>query len=432
MPPLLDPEAASTWHYPTNLPLRPYQFSIVQRCLHENCLVVLPTGLGKTFIAAVVMYNFRRWYPVGSKILFMAPTKPLVTQQMEAFCSTVEVDTSEVVELSGNLIPSVRESLWREKRIFFLTPQVLHNDLVSGCCPGKEVILVVVDEAHKASGRHAYCEALNLLYAACRPAQFRVLGLTATPASSISSIQTLIDALHISHVEYRTDESLDVQPFTQRKTTEKFVVELGPRIDRIQKLWTEGILEPYYRKLQQFQAIPGLDLADLTPYKLLLARDAYRRRMQGNSLLGAVEGYFAILISLLHSDEVLYAHGIVPFVNSITRMDHEGSSQVQMRLRRELESNGKYHELLGTVKEMQNEPDFISHPKIGQVENILKEYFQQTPDARAIVFSQYRESVMEIVARLNRQGGGVKAMSFVGQSSGKTSASFTQKQQMQV
>ncbi len=53
---------------------RKYQYDIVRSCLFDNTLVSLPTGLGKTFIAAVVMYNFYRWYPTG-KVVFMAPTK---------------------------------------------------------------------------------------------------------------------------------------------------------------------------------------------------------------------------------------------------------------------------------------------------------------------------------------------------------------------
>ena len=40
---------------------RKYQFDIVQSCLYTNTLVCLPTGLGKTFIAAVIMYNYYRW-----------------------------------------------------------------------------------------------------------------------------------------------------------------------------------------------------------------------------------------------------------------------------------------------------------------------------------------------------------------------------------
>lgn len=81
--PGFDLEAGRTWIYPTNYPVRQYQFNIVKSCLFDNTLVSLPTGLGKTFIAAVVMYNFFRWYP-QAKIVFMAPTKPLVAQQIEA------------------------------------------------------------------------------------------------------------------------------------------------------------------------------------------------------------------------------------------------------------------------------------------------------------------------------------------------------------
>ena len=49
--------AAKTWIYPLNKPKRDYQYNIVKNCLLENTLVALPTGLGKTFIAGVVMLN---------------------------------------------------------------------------------------------------------------------------------------------------------------------------------------------------------------------------------------------------------------------------------------------------------------------------------------------------------------------------------------
>ena len=58
--PGFDVSAGSTWIYPSNMSHRKYQFEIVESCLFKNTLVCLPTGLGKTFIAAVVMYNFYR------------------------------------------------------------------------------------------------------------------------------------------------------------------------------------------------------------------------------------------------------------------------------------------------------------------------------------------------------------------------------------
>lgn len=57
----IDTEAAKTWIYPVNYPVRQYQLQIVTEALFKNTLVSLPTGLGKTLIAAVVMYNFYRW-----------------------------------------------------------------------------------------------------------------------------------------------------------------------------------------------------------------------------------------------------------------------------------------------------------------------------------------------------------------------------------
>lgn len=63
---------------------------------------------------------------------------------------------------AGNLQPSARLELWNSKRVFFLTPQVLQNDLGRGSCPATCVCCVVFDEAHKALGNHAYCQVTQL------------------------------------------------------------------------------------------------------------------------------------------------------------------------------------------------------------------------------------------------------------------------------
>ncbi len=99
--PGFDVEAGNMWIYPTNYPVREYQFNIVMEALYQNTLVVLPTGLGKTFIAAVIMYNFYRWYPRG-KVVFMAPTKPLVAQQIEACYNIMGIPQCDTAEMTGN------------------------------------------------------------------------------------------------------------------------------------------------------------------------------------------------------------------------------------------------------------------------------------------------------------------------------------------
>lgn len=99
--PGFDSSSAKVWIYPTNYPIREYQLKISEAALFQNTLVCLPTGLGKTFIASVVMYNFYRWYPSG-KIVFMAPTKPLVAQQIEACYKVMGIPQAHMAELTGN------------------------------------------------------------------------------------------------------------------------------------------------------------------------------------------------------------------------------------------------------------------------------------------------------------------------------------------
>jgi Fanconi anemia group M protein len=51
------------WLYPDSSTLREYQFKAAWRLISNNSLVCFPTGTGKTLIAAVVMFNFYRWFP---------------------------------------------------------------------------------------------------------------------------------------------------------------------------------------------------------------------------------------------------------------------------------------------------------------------------------------------------------------------------------
>ena len=91
----------TTWIYPAGKTFRTYQFKIVRSALFRNTLVTLPTGLGKTFIASTVMFNFYRWFKDGL-IFFVAPTRPLINQQVDSFINTItEVPLCDIKELTG-------------------------------------------------------------------------------------------------------------------------------------------------------------------------------------------------------------------------------------------------------------------------------------------------------------------------------------------
>ncbi|EQD75678.1 Restriction endonuclease, type I, R subunit/Type III, Res subunit, partial [mine drainage metagenome] len=56
---------------------RQYQLNIAKESIGKNSLVVLPTGLGKTIIAAMLASKAME---NGRKVILVAPTRPLVDQ----------------------------------------------------------------------------------------------------------------------------------------------------------------------------------------------------------------------------------------------------------------------------------------------------------------------------------------------------------------
>jgi Fanconi anemia group M protein len=80
---------------------RSYQDNIVKSARNRNTMIILPTALGKTVISTLIcadiMYNYK-----NLKILIMAPTRPLVLQHMNSFCSFQLVIDDQKSIWSGN------------------------------------------------------------------------------------------------------------------------------------------------------------------------------------------------------------------------------------------------------------------------------------------------------------------------------------------
>jgi len=184
--PAVDGGAAITWVYPTNKEVREYQFDCVKEALFHNTLVALPTGTGKTFVAAVVMYNFYRWFPTG-KIYFVAPTKPLCMQQQSAVHDCTGIPDGDTAIMNGDTPAGKRERLWRERRLFFCTPQTIMSDIEKGNVDLAQTVLLVVDEAHKATGNYAYVTLVREIMA--QTSHFRVVALSARPGTDFVAIQ---------------------------------------------------------------------------------------------------------------------------------------------------------------------------------------------------------------------------------------------------
>lgn len=109
------------------------------------------------------------------------------------------------------------------------------NDLRTENCDATDIVLLVIgtgvlipcypcraemalDEAHKATGNYAYAQVVRYLMA--KNAHFRVLALTATPGANAEAVQTIVDSLHISHIEIRDESSIDLRRYMPPKVCE--------------------------------------------------------------------------------------------------------------------------------------------------------------------------------------------------------------------
>lgn len=391
----------------------------------------MPTGLGKTFIASVVMYNFFRWYPKG-KIIFMAPTRPLVAQQIEACYQVMGFPKDETVELTGKQKKQIRAVAWREKRVFYCTPQVVWRDICDNEMdfPINDIKLVVVDEAHKAKGKYAYTEVVQAIYEHNK--LFRVLALSATPGRTMNDVSEVVQNLLISNIEVRRENSIDVAPYVFKKNIKTIVVPLNEQLTQIrQQLY--DLVEPYMQNLDKHKVISG-QASNMTKAWLLFDRNKFRVDTVSNRHpeQGQINGDFSVCISMYHAIEVLERHGMRVFLSYFdSNNSADGGNEEKFfvlkdpkikqfitEVRQECgivpftDADMSFHGNLSDVDI--DEPIDYGHPKFEILQNCLLTHFRDQSDTKAIVFCEYRESVFLINRMLLVNRPLIKPKVFVG------------------
>lgn len=405
----LDVENLRTWIYPTNYQVRGYQFNILQKAMFHNTLVALPTGLGKTFIAAVVMFNYWRWFP-NSKIIFMAPTRPLVTQQIEACFSICGLPQQDTVDISGSTSPEKRVDFWKTKRVFFSTPQTVDNDLNSNSCPGEKIVCLVIDEAHKATGNYSYVKVIRKL--SKKNKQFRVLALTATPGSNLDTVQNVVNNLQISNIQIRTEDSMDIREFSHGKNTESIIVPLGYTegstgiLPRIIDEYKSQVFEPMLLQLSKYPTGVQTEAKANPAFGLNMKRNIFQAQANNinNGLKFKITSMFLVAEQMSRAYDLLCQHGISPFIESIegTRREAEATMAVGKSINKaqaQFYNHSYIVRMIPKLKQEMQKPDFIGHPKIDVLVGILLKHFSNlTPGeaSKVMIFSSYRSSVSEI------------------------------------
>jgi Fanconi anemia group M protein len=379
---------------PNSVEARDYQINVATRALRQNTLVVLPTGLGKTVIGVLVIAETLRTRK-GS-VLLLAPTRPLSLQHAETLKRLLR-DEGLIHHFSGELAPAKRQGLWGKGVLIVATPQTIRNDLAEGRYDLKDISLVIFDEAHRAVGDYAYVE-IGLRLREENPTA-RILGLTASPGAEKARIQEVANSLGVEAVQAREHASDDVSPYVHDIVPEEAFVQLPPVMRSLQSEF-QSILNEQEAKLRQHQVVQGQRNFGVTKRELVQIIRS-RGRTRGAGAGPPNFGVMQIAQKALYAQiclEHLETQGLVPLQRYLQRMSEKGDDAKRM------EKSFFNDERVQRVFDRLSKGIESSHPKVEVLVQRLRDLVAIKPDAIAIVFAQYRDTIASLQDALDAAG----------------------------
>ena len=405
-----------------NIKPRKYQEEICKTCLEKNCMIVLPTGLGKTLIALMVAIERIKKYPL-EKILMLAPTKPLAEQHLESFKKQLPELWADMQLFTGAVKAEKRKKIWNTADIIFSTPQCIANDLKNQLYSLDNVSLLIEDEVHRCVKNYDYTYVARVYLGQAKHP--RLIGLTASPGSDAKKIREIAQNLSIQEIELRTRESENVKEYLQELEIEKRNLEFPSQLKEIKSILSE-IYDSYIEELRMKNLIFGtINKISLIELQRKLGNQISRNFHSPQSYHGISACAQAIKIS--HAIELLETQTLESFfkyLKQILDQAEKKQSRGVVKLTNKPEFNlvhAKTYDLL--------EKGF-EHPKIEEIIRTIRDEKKNNEKLKSIIFTQFRETANIISRNLNKLSG-INSKVFVGQTK-KEGQGLSQKEQKQI
>ena len=373
------------------LDLRLYQQTILNSAINQNTLVVLPTGLGKTHIAIALSAARLK---ENSKILVLAPTKPLILQHMQTFSEFFE-PADKLALLTGEVSPNERKILWNDSKIIFSTPQTIRNDIIYGQIKLTDVSLIVFDEAHRAIGDYAYVFIAEN-YAKTAP-NSKILALTASPGSEEYKINDVCKNLFIDKIEYRSRDDSEVKDYVKEIEIHYKSVELPDEIIAI-KSRLERALQFRIDKLHRYGFLTNKS-AIITKKALLhlqlTLRNQYRKK---NFAVARGISVCASVIKLKHMLGLAESESLTAlneYFENLLEISKTTKTKAVKELVGDFNVNAAH---ILTLNALENN---IEHPKLNLLKTIIEEQINLKPTSKILVFTEYRANIPKILDTLS-------------------------------
>lgn len=398
-----------------------------------NTMIVAPTALGKTIVATLVAAD-RLEKVKNSKILVLAPSKPLAIQHESTFKEFLTVPCSSI---TGAVKTDERVKRWEESQIICATPQTVESDLLKGRYSLKDVSLVVFDECHHGVGSYSY---VYLASRYVKESKFNlILGLTASPGSDKEKIKEVCDNLYIQSIVVKTEEDNDVRPYFNPVAIDWVRVKMSSELEKI-KTHVDKALKIRLKGLKNMGVIRTVSVNKLDILKArgrvqsAIARSVNPKKecFQAISILSAV-------INIQHSQELIETQGVVTFNKYVARLRKK-----KTKAAKSLIQDPNFGKAIYLAREA--EKHGLEHPKLKKVTDIIKKELGQNgqtklqsdryvkdadqKSSKIMVFTQYRDSLEMIHKKLEKEG--IKSAKFFGQASRDGEKGLTQKEQKEI
>ena len=402
---------------------REYQINIASSAAKSNTLVVLPTGLGKTVIALVLIAEDLK--KGNKKILFLAPTKPLVNQHSQFLKQFLTVKESAIVVFTGETAPAKRKEMWDNSQIIVSTPQVIENDLLSKRLNLEDVSFLIFDESHHAVGEYAYVF-VSEMYKKQKEKDRLVLGMTASPGNDISKILEVCKNLDINNIEIRTKYDPDVKPYVHDLKMSWREIDLPSDFAYTIQLLRKALSERL-KKLKKIGALESSSVSFINRTKLLDAQKKIqgeiRSRIKPPKVLFDAASTQSEAMKIHYALELLQTQGVNAFKNYFKRIGKEVVSKGSSKASRVIMSDNNILEAVAYVKSID-----IEHPKLDEIVKIVKQQLNMKTDSKIIVFTHYRDTssyVKDLLENVKE----ARPARFIGQAGKDEDKGLTQKEQ---
>lgn len=402
---------------------RLYQERIFGNIVSKNSLVVLPTGLGKTAVAAMMIANRLENYK-GGKVVFLAPTKPLAQQHEVTLKKYMPSLEDKIVLFTGSVSPEKRALLWKENQIIISTPQGLENDVIGRKVDLSEVCLVIFDEAHRGTGDYAYVFIAKKYVELSK--YVRILALTASPGSDEAKVLEVCSNLFIEHIEYRSKDDEDVSPYVQDLDIVNVEVSLPEGLVGVKK----ALEKCYYNKLDAAKAL-GLLTGDPKSYTktniLQLMAGLHGQIRKGDKDFETLKtiSLLAESMKVSHALELIETQGLSPAVSYLKQLKNEAVHS-KVKAVKNLVMDTYFRIAFDLALDLEGK---VVHPKILKLKELVSEQISLKKDSKIIIFTQYRDSGLSIKSCLEEID--VKGELFVGQAK-KSGTGLSQKKQKEM